>query len=165
MSEVSTYLKVGTTAIVPDMIEDGFFDKDWSLHHAFFVRLPDFPAGPFRATNRDRYNKPRGTAGIRVKNRPGERRIRVSTSESERKDAMGGTIRARVRGGMLEPLKEIDLPEGKEVMVTILEVPSAEDDDAFRRAAGSWKDLVDTDTLIRNIYADRLLSTRPEPRL
>jgi proteasome accessory factor A len=31
MSEVSTYLKVGTTAIVLDMIEDGFFDKDWSL--------------------------------------------------------------------------------------------------------------------------------------
>ena len=31
MSEVATYLKVGTTALVLDMIEDGFFDKDWSL--------------------------------------------------------------------------------------------------------------------------------------
>ena len=31
MSEVATYLKVGTTALVLDMIEDGFFDKDYSL--------------------------------------------------------------------------------------------------------------------------------------
>jgi len=78
---------------------------------------------------------------------------------------MGGTIRARFRRGVIEPLEKLDLPEGKELTVTILEVPSAEDDEAFRKAAGSWKDLVDADTLIRNIYADRLLSTRPEPRL
>lgn len=31
MSEVTTYLKVGTTALVLDMIEDGFFDRDYSL--------------------------------------------------------------------------------------------------------------------------------------
>jgi len=31
MSEVATYLKVGTTALVLDMIEDGAFDKDMSL--------------------------------------------------------------------------------------------------------------------------------------
>jgi proteasome accessory factor A len=31
MSEVATYLKVGTTALVLDMIEDGAFDKDLSL--------------------------------------------------------------------------------------------------------------------------------------
>jgi proteasome accessory factor A len=31
MSEVATYLKVGATALVLDMIEDGFFDKDMSL--------------------------------------------------------------------------------------------------------------------------------------
>lgn len=78
---------------------------------------------------------------------------------------MGGTIRARFRRGVIEPLERVDLPEGKELTVTILEVPSGEDDEAFRKAAGSWKGLVDADTLIRNIYADRLLSTRPEPRL
>jgi predicted DNA-binding antitoxin AbrB/MazE fold protein len=78
---------------------------------------------------------------------------------------MGGTIRARFRRGVIEPLEKVDLPEGKELTVTILEVPSGEDDEAFRKAAGSWKDLVDADALIRNIYADRLLSTRPEPRL
>ena len=31
MSETATYLKVGTTALVLDMIEDGFFDRDYSL--------------------------------------------------------------------------------------------------------------------------------------
>src|SRR2546425_2113520 len=31
MSEVATYLKVGTTALILDMIEDGFFDRDYSL--------------------------------------------------------------------------------------------------------------------------------------
>jgi proteasome accessory factor A len=31
MSEIATYLKVGTTAIVLDMIEDGYFDRDFSL--------------------------------------------------------------------------------------------------------------------------------------
>src|SRR5438105_3953173 len=31
MSEFATYIKVGTTALVLDMIEDGFFDRDYSL--------------------------------------------------------------------------------------------------------------------------------------
>jgi proteasome accessory factor A len=31
MSEMATYLKVGTTALILDMIEDGHFDKDYSL--------------------------------------------------------------------------------------------------------------------------------------
>ena len=39
------------------------------------------------------------------------------------------------------------------------------DDDAFRRSAGSWKGLVDAEKLIRDIYADRLINTRPEPKL
>jgi hypothetical protein len=66
---------------------------------------------------------------------------------------------------MLELLDEVDLPQGTEVSVTILDVPSREDKEAFRRAAGGWKGTVDADTLIKNIYADRLLSTRPAPRL
>lgn len=78
---------------------------------------------------------------------------------------MGGTIRARFTRGVLEPLEKIDLPEGKEVVVTILEVPSEEDVEAFRRSAGGWKGTIDAEALIRNIYADRLISTRPEPRL
>ena len=78
---------------------------------------------------------------------------------------MASTIRARVRRGMLEPLEKLDLPEGTEVTVTIVDLPSAADVEAFRRAAGSWKGLIDAEELIRNIYADRLIATRPEPRL
>ncbi len=71
---------------------------------------------------------------------------------------MGGTIRARMKGGVLEPLETVDLPEGKEVLVTVVAVSGGSDADAFRRAAGGWKDLVDAEALIRNIYADRVVS-------
>lgn len=74
-------------------------------------------------------------------------------------------VRARVRAGKLELLDAIDLPEGKEVTITILDVPTKADIEASRRAAGGWKGLVDAEAMIRNIYADRLLHTRPEPRL
>ena len=73
---------------------------------------------------------------------------------------MGGTIRARVNHGLLEPLEKIDLPEGKEVTIAVLEPPAALNVEAFRRTAVSWKGNVDADKLIRNIYADRLVTTR-----
>lgn len=37
--------------------------------------------------------------------------------------------------------------------------------EALRATAGAWKGLVDAEDLKRRIYEDRLLSTRPEPRL
>ena len=77
---------------------------------------------------------------------------------------MAGTVRARMRGGMLELLEKVDLPEGKEVSVTILETPGARAVRASQRSAGAWKGLVDAEKLIENIYADRLISTRPVPR-
>ena len=66
---------------------------------------------------------------------------------------------------MLEPLETIDLSEGKEVTITILDVPSERDFEAFRRSAWGWKGTSDAEALIRNIYADRLIPTRPVPRL
>ena len=78
---------------------------------------------------------------------------------------MGRTIRARVKNGVLEPLENLDLPEGEEVTVTIQELPSKRDLEVSRRAAGGWRGTVDAEALIRNIYADRVLTTRPEPRL
>ena len=78
---------------------------------------------------------------------------------------MGGTIRARVKKGILEPLEKIDLPEGKEVLITIVAETTGPDLEAFRRSAGGWKGSVDADALIRNIYSDRLILTRAEPRL
>jgi predicted DNA-binding antitoxin AbrB/MazE fold protein len=78
---------------------------------------------------------------------------------------MTGTIRARIKGGVIEPLEQMDLPEGQEVMVTILTVPSMTDHAAFQRSAGQWKGTLDAEELIRNIYADRVVLTRPVPSL
>ena len=36
---------------------------------------------------------------------------------------------------------------------------------ASRAAAGGWKGAVDAETLIRKVYADRLIDSRPVPRL
>ena len=74
-------------------------------------------------------------------------------------------IRARVGRGVLEVLHPVSLPEGPEVTVTIRAGSTPEDREAFWRAAGGWQGTVDTEALITNIYADRLLSTRPVPRL
>jgi len=72
---------------------------------------------------------------------------------------MTRTIRARVTGGLLESLEKLELPEGKEVTLMILMIPSTLDFEAFARAAGGWKGTIDAEKLIRDIYADRLIST------
>lgn len=91
--------------------------------------------------------------------------MKRSASDEKRSTAMGGSFRARIKNGVLEPLEKIDLPEGTEVIVVVHRTPSNFDVEASRRTAGSWKDKVDADELIRNIYAARLIATRPEPRL
>jgi predicted DNA-binding antitoxin AbrB/MazE fold protein len=77
---------------------------------------------------------------------------------------MGGTIRARVRGGILEPLERTDLPEGTEVLIKVVAVAEGSDRKAFLRSKGSWKGLVDAERLIHDIYEDRLIDTREEPK-
>ena len=37
--------------------------------------------------------------------------------------------------------------------------------EALRASAGGWKGLIDAEELQRNLYADRLINTRPEPKL
>ncbi len=74
-------------------------------------------------------------------------------------------VRARVRGSSLDLLDGITLDEGAEVVVSISEPVEAADIDALRRAAGAWKGMVDADVLIANIYSDRLIVTRPSPRV
>jgi len=82
-----------------------------------------------------------------------------------RENHMSRTVRARVKRGMLELLDRVDLPEGTEVSVTILEMPASKSAEGLRRSAGGWKGLIDAEQLIENIYNDRLISTRPVPRL
>jgi hypothetical protein len=78
---------------------------------------------------------------------------------------MAGTVRARVKGGLLEPLERIEAREGEVVTITIMRLPTGENAGGLERSAGGWKGVIDADELKRNIYADRLISTRPEPRL
>jgi predicted DNA-binding antitoxin AbrB/MazE fold protein len=49
---------------------------------------------------------------------------------------MGGTIPACVKEGVLVPLEETDLPEGKEVIVTVIGVAEGPDDEAFSPLGG-----------------------------
>ena len=78
---------------------------------------------------------------------------------------MGLTIRARLRRGVLEPLEKLNLPDGAEVTVALIQTSEALDFEAFRRSAGGWKDTFDAESLIREIYDSRLVSGRKEPHL
>ena len=75
-------------------------------------------------------------------------------------------IRGRFSGGIVLPLEEIDLEDGEEVVIAVSDEPSLERRrQALRASAGAWKGLNDPDELIRNIYASRLIQSRPEPKL
>jgi len=88
----------------------------------------------------------------------------ISTMDRRTKSAVKRlTVRARVRGGTLDLLDRIPLRDGAEVLVTISEVTPMQDIEALRAAAGAWRGMVDAEALIANIYADRLISTRPSP--
>ena len=79
---------------------------------------------------------------------------------------MAREIRARFTKGKIEPLEEIDLEEGAEVRVIIPEpAPGKSVIEALRATAGAWKGTHDPEELKRNIYENRLISTRPEPKL
>ncbi len=79
------------------------------------------------------------------------------------------TIKARFSKGMIEPLEKVDIKEGEEITISILEVPSGLEkksfSDALKATAGGLRDLIDCDELKKNIYNDRLISTRPEVKI
>jgi predicted DNA-binding antitoxin AbrB/MazE fold protein len=84
---------------------------------------------------------------------------------------MSGTVCARFKAGVLELLDAVDLSERAEVSVTIIESAAKDGDsgesmrDVLKATAGAWKNLIDAETLKRNIYEDRLIDTRPVPKL
>jgi hypothetical protein len=87
------------------------------------------------------------------------------TRKNKRRDAVGTTIRARFLHGLLEPPDRLDVPDGEVVTITIIRLPTTATGSGLERSAGGWKGLIDAEELKRNIYAGRLTSTRPEPRL
>lgn len=79
---------------------------------------------------------------------------------------MGKTIRAKVSKGVIKPLEDLGIEEGKEITVTIVETsPALEKGDALDQTAGGWVGLVDAEELKNNIYSDRLVNTRALPKL
>lgn len=78
---------------------------------------------------------------------------------------MGKTIRARFSKGKIEPLEQVDIADGKEITVIIMDIPSTRKKNTFEKSAGAWKGTIDAKKLIENIYANRLVPTRVEPRL
>lgn len=85
--------------------------------------------------------------------------------------AMGKALTATYDGSVLRPDESLDLEANTRVRLTIEEAGVADNPapgkeaDGFRRAAGSWKDLIDCDLLVRDIYKSRSLQTRQEPHL
>ena len=78
---------------------------------------------------------------------------------------MGKTIKAKFAKGVIKPLEDIKLPEGKIITITILESPEKFEGDPLDTTFGGWADLIDGEELKRNIYADRLINNRPEVKL
>jgi predicted DNA-binding antitoxin AbrB/MazE fold protein len=93
--------------------------------------------------------------------------MNIAIRNNRRRGAvMAKEFRARFSHGVLEPLEAVDLKEGEEVRVIIPERPTGKGMvEALRASAGGWKGLIEAEELKRNIYADRLISTRPEPKL
>lgn len=82
---------------------------------------------------------------------------------------MARTIRARFSHGVIEPLENVEFSEGEEFTVIVPEASEKSKKKNFRDAlkdtAGGWVGLIDCEELKRNIYADRLISTRSEVKL
>ena len=62
---------------------------------------------------------------------------------------------------LLESLAELLRSKRRKEMETITERGGH----GFEWSSGSWRGLIDGEELIRNIYADRVISTRPEVKL
>lgn len=70
-------------------------------------------------------------------------------------------IRARFSGGKIELLEKLEFEEGEEIFITVRRASSpAAAKDAFKRAAGAWKGLVDTDALLKDIMESRKINSR-----
>jgi predicted DNA-binding antitoxin AbrB/MazE fold protein len=77
------------------------------------------------------------------------------------------TIKAKYSKGVFEPLETVVtemVSDGEEVLITISTIPAVSGD-PLTETSGGWKGLIDMEALKQNIYADRLIATRPKVRL
>mgnify|MGYP001596120731 FL=1 len=78
---------------------------------------------------------------------------------------MSKTIRAKFSKGVIKPLEKVDIKEGTEITVTIIEIPKKGEGDPLDTTFGGWADTINCEELKKNIYADRLINTRPGVKL
>ena len=75
-------------------------------------------------------------------------------------------IKARFSKGVIKPLEKLNIKEGERLEIIILSVSKGKGMiEALDSTAGGWRNLIDAEELKRNIYSDRLVSNRPEPKL
>ena len=87
------------------------------------------------------------------------------------------TVKVKYANGVLTPLEPLDLADA-EYRVILEDAPVADPTDAtavapettaaeaaFQSSLGAWRGTHDPEELIRQLYADRLVNSRPEPRL
>ena len=62
-------------------------------------------------------------------------------------------IRARFSQGKIEPLEDLELEEGDEIIITVRKIHKKHaPGDGFERAAGAWKDAIENEPLMREWY-------------
>ena len=76
-------------------------------------------------------------------------------------------IKAKFSNGVIKPLEKLHFKEGREITIVIKETSSkiTKTIKSLRNSFGGWKGLINTEELKKNIYKDRLINTRPEPKL
>ena len=88
---------------------------------------------------------------------------------NNQKPEIAKTIKAIFSKGVIEPLENIAISDGEEITITIvkfaLKTKRKKLQEALKATAGSWRNLVDAEKLKRNIYHDRLITTRAEIKL
>ncbi len=85
------------------------------------------------------------------------------TNATSKVTTMEKTIKAKFSNGVIRPLEVLDVEEGKELIITVKELSP---EDRFEKAMGSWRNTIDCDQLIKDIYESRRFSAqRPEVKL
>jgi predicted DNA-binding antitoxin AbrB/MazE fold protein len=77
---------------------------------------------------------------------------------------MATVVKALYTNGTFKPLEDLDFREGEQVTLTI-EKPATPPKKGIAASAGAWKDTIDCEQLKKDIYASRLIRTRPEVKL
>jgi predicted DNA-binding antitoxin AbrB/MazE fold protein len=74
---------------------------------------------------------------------------------------MAREIKARFIKGKIEPLEKLDLREGEEITITIKEeTKGVAAKEALARTASAWKDTIDFDAYLKDLYASRRQPSR-----